>query len=243
MERLHVRRAFAHALDREGLVKALVNGHGTPATSIVPPQQWGSVAPKEQVEGIYAGLRKYPFDLAMAREELRQSSVPNGCKASIKYPNSKPQFGKAALNLSENLKQIGIDLEVKEITAEQWLADIYAHEDLGLQMLSTGPDNPDPADYPNVYFASKNAVKNGLNMANYRNPRVDELLQKQESTTDKAVRTAAIGEILKIASDDLAYLPVWWEDVAMAISDRLAYRDFNAFWTFQNLGAHVTRSA
>jgi hypothetical protein len=38
---------------------------------------------------------------------------------------------------------------------------------------------------------------------------------------------------------DLPYLPIWWEDQAMAVSSKLCYTGFNAFvydqpWTTRN---------
>jgi hypothetical protein len=39
---------------------------------------------------------------------------------------------------------------------------------------------------------------------------------------------------------DLPYLPIWWEEQAMAVSNKLRYTGFNAFvfdqpWTIRNL--------
>ena len=64
---IHVRRAFAHAFDSHGFVRSVLRGHGQAATSVVPPGQWGNLAPAAEVKKIYASLPKYPFSIAKAK--------------------------------------------------------------------------------------------------------------------------------------------------------------------------------
>jgi peptide/nickel transport system substrate-binding protein len=226
---VHVRRAFAHALDKEGLLNALLKGHGQPAVSLPPPGQWGGVLPQDQVRELYATFPVYGFDLAKANEELAESLAPDGFAATVQYPDASPELGKIALSLSENLKQIGVQLTVTEVTSEKWLSDLYSHENLGIQAIQFLPDYPDPANYANLH-ASVQAVKNGPNLANYNNPTVDRLIGEQQSSADPAVRAKAMGEMLRIAAEELPYLPVLWPDTAMAIRDTYVYEGFNALY-------------
>lgn len=228
---IHVRRAVAHAVNRQGIVDALLPGVATPATSIVPRHQWeGLDIPAEEVDAIYDGLRTYEFDLDLARQELEQSAFPDGFSAEIKYGNAKPHLGRAAQNLAENLAQIGVELTVTEVPISQEIADVTSHENIGMRFLSFTASLMDPANYPNFMLGSDNARPGGFNVPHYLNERVDELLQTQETTTDVQVRADALGELMRILSEDLPYLPVWWEDVVMAKADRYAYDNFHPFF-------------
>ena len=241
---IHVRRAFAYALDRDGLVNAVFRGKAQPANSLVPPGQWASVLPADEVAALYATFPDYQFDLAKAEEELAQSSQASGFEVSVVYPDSVPQLGKILLSLSENLKQIGVTLDVEQVTSDKWLNDIYAREgSLGMQSMVFVPDFPDPSNYPPVLLGSQHAVKNDFNLANYKNPQVDELLTEQQTSADNAVRARALGEVLKIAQTDLPYLPVLWPDTAMAIKSDFVYTGYSALWFDQPWATKVQPAA
>ena len=239
---VHVRRAFNYALDREGLVNALLQGRGEAATTINPPGMWAGVQEEAEVRAAYENLTTYSFDMDAAADELAQSSVPNGFEVSVQTPTGYPELGQMALNLSENLSQIGVTVNVTEVDDNKWLNDYFAHENLGLQVMSYFPDFADPANYPFLFLHSDNAVENGLNGANYRNDEVDAALDLALSDSDPAARAGALHEALQIAGEDAAIVPGFWPDTAIAISDEFAYEGFSAFFYNQpwlNRGFHA----
>jgi peptide/nickel transport system substrate-binding protein len=240
---IHVRRAFAHALDTRGLVNALLRGHGAAAASIVPPVAWSGLLTAGQTRAMYASLQKYPFDLAKAKQELAQSSAPNGFKATYNFPDSFPEMGKAALSLAENLKQLNVSLDVKQQPFNQWLAENRAHGRFGLGPGIWFMDYLDPADVLDLFLNSKFAVKNGLNNATYENPHVDKLLTLQKSTTSPSVRARALTQVQRIASADLPYLPLWYPSIAMAVRKKYAYRNFGPLYIYQPWARYISTAS
>jgi peptide/nickel transport system substrate-binding protein len=232
-----VRRAISHATDREGLVNTVLAGHGRAATSIVAPEQWGVLLERSKVDELYATFPQYEFDLDKAEFELKNSKFPTFSVTST-YPSSFQSLGKALLSLAENLRPFGVEIDVQEVTQEQFFADIQAHK-TGLHINLWFPDYPDPANYPAVAMHSQYAVKGGYNMANYKNPEVDELLDRQIASLDPAERAELTGEVLQHGARDLPYVPIWWEETIMAIGDDFVYDGFNAFTQFQRWGAAV----
>ena len=230
---VHVRRAFAHAIDKRGLVRTVLRGHGEVANTYPPPQQWGGLLAQKQVRKLYASLPQYPFDLNKAKQELARSSVPNGFTATVVYPDSRKPIGQASLNLSQNLKQIGITLNVREATTSDWINGIYAHKDLGIQVLTFGADYPDPANFPSLILDSKYAVANAFNVSNYKNPAVDRLLVRQAASSKPAVRASLIKQILRISAKDVPYLPVWWQDIGLALKSKYVYSGFSTWYYTQ----------
>jgi peptide/nickel transport system substrate-binding protein len=53
---VHVRRAFAYCLDKTGLVKSVLAGHGSPAPALIPPDFFDAVQPRAETEKLYADI-------------------------------------------------------------------------------------------------------------------------------------------------------------------------------------------
>ena len=237
---IHVRRACAHALDKKGLVNAVLGGHGTVAESVVPPIYWNGLLPQTEIDAIYATLPQYPFDLGQAKAELAQSSVPKGFSWTVSYINSQPALGLAAQSLSQNLKQIGIDLTVKEEPTGQWFDEISKHfggiiADYGFGVV------PDPMDNIKLHFDSSNAVvPDGPNDSNYSNPDVDALIQEAFAESDPHQRAQTMAKILRIVGDDLPELPYWFQDTVMAIKDKYVIKNFGDKTFTQNWAGNIS---
>jgi peptide/nickel transport system substrate-binding protein len=232
---LHVRKAIAYACDREGYVRAFLGGNGTPAACVVPPEQWGSVLPQPQVASMYAKLPSYPFSIENAKKELAQSSHPNGFTTNkILVPNNQPAVLKALESLSTSVKQLGITMPISQVPSNDWLANIYAHKDLGIVCLLFLPDYADPADYMNLIYPSANAVKNNFNLANYKNPKVDKLIQDANSASSNAERAQDLSQVLTISQQDLPYYGLFWQNDVMAIQNKYVYKGFTGLYFNQN---------
>ena len=133
-------------------------------------------------------------------------------------------------SVSENLKQIGINVTVQEIDANQWLAGYFRHENLGMQIMAYYPDFADAANYPYLFFASATAAKDGMNGSNFKNADVDAALKIANEQSDPAARAEALKKVFQIANEDVAVVPVFWPASAMAINNKYKLTGYNAFW-------------
>jgi peptide/nickel transport system substrate-binding protein len=240
---VHVRRAIAYAVDKAGLVNGVLGGYGQVAAAMPPPEQWGGLLGQSQVAAFYKTLPAYSFSLAKAKAELKQSAYPNGFTASVPYPDSEPQLGQLLLSLSQNLKQIGVTLNVKQITSASWFNILFGHPNpLGMQVASWEPDYPDPADATALIYDSANATKNSFNTANYKNPAMDKLLATQENSVSNSVRAHAIQGALKLGATDVPYIPVWYSEIAMALSSKYTFSNFGTWYLYTPWAANITAS-
>lgn len=227
---IHVRKAIAYAVDREGLVKALLKGNGEAATALNPPEMWAGIMAPEEVRKFYATLPSYQFDLDKAKAELAQSKHPNGFEVTVPGSTADPYMINILQSVSENLKQIGITVKVQELDANQWLAGYFRHENLGMQIMAYYPDFADAANYPYLFYASANAVKDGMNGSNFKNPEVDKALEVANQKSDPKARAEALMKVSRIANEDAALVPIFWPASAMAISSKYKLTGYNAFW-------------
>lgn len=184
----------------------------------------------DEVRSFYDTLPQYEFDLEAAAAELAQSSVPDGFEFTVPAIADLPNSVNILLSLSENLKQIGVTLNVEQVDIGAWLDVYFAHENLGMQYMEYFPDYADAVNYPSLFLHSSSAAVDGLNASNYRNPRVDELIDTAIANSDPAVREDALKELFQIATEELAVLPVFFPDSAMAISSQYRLDGYSAFW-------------
>jgi peptide/nickel transport system substrate-binding protein len=238
---VHVRRALAYALNKPGLVKAVLRGYGQPAPTMPPPQQWGDLMSQSKVKALYKSLPQYTFNMAKAKAELAQSNFPNGFTATAPYPDSRQELGKALLSLAQNVKTIGITLNVKQVTTDEWFNTLYTHPSpLGMQTISWGVDYPDPADALALIYPSAFATANAFNTSNYKSPAMDALIDKQNNSVNPAIRAKAISAALKLAATDLPYIPVWYQQIAMALSSKYQFKNFGTWYLYSPWARDIT---
>jgi len=226
----HMRKAIAYSVDRAGLVMALLNGNGETAVALDPPEIWAPLAPTEAVRAFYGTLPDYGFDLEKAKAELAQSAYANGVSFVVPASTADPYMVDVLQSIAQHLTQLGIGMTVQEIDGNQWLAQYFRHENLGMQIMPYHPDFADPVNYPYLFFDSANARKDGMNGSNYRNPDVDEYLAAASEQIDPKTRIEALQQVFRITSDDVAVVPIFWPTSAMAINSKYKLTGYNPFW-------------
>ncbi|WP_285780357.1 ABC transporter substrate-binding protein [Microtetraspora sp. NBRC 13810] len=133
---IHVRRAISYAIDRNALVKSVLFGNGKAANSVFMPT----------VPYYDANTPGLQFDMAKAKAELAQSSVPNGFTTTYLASSGDSTDAAIAQIMQASLKQLGItmniqntdpsavhDLQTKlnfEITHSYWTMDIADPDEL-----------------------------------------------------------------------------------------------------------------
>ncbi|OWV98656.1 ABC transporter substrate-binding protein [Rhizobium sp. R72] len=228
---IHVRRAVAHAVDREGLVKALLKGYGEPATELNPPEMWSGVLPPDEVRAFYATLLPhYRFDLDKAKAELAQSSHADGFDVTIPASTDDPYMVNIMQSVAENLKQIGIRAHIHPVDNNTWFTNYVNHDELGMQIMAYYPDYADAANYPDLFFSKRNAEKGRMNGSNFKNDEVEAELKTANENANPTARANALKRVFEIAHEDVAVVPIFWPHSAMAINNKYKLTGYTAFW-------------
>jgi peptide/nickel transport system substrate-binding protein len=241
---VHVRRAFTHALDKKGLVGALLKGAGQAENSMLPPAMLsGKVSPDRQRE-IYASLPVYDFDLAKARQELAQSAYANGLTATLWY-YAGDTTEKIALTWQRSLKKIGVNLKLLVMDENNGTDREDNHHDLGFHLNDSwaGVDYPDPIDLAATLFPSDQARRGYFNEANYKNPAVDRLIERNVTSLDENVRIDALAQVMKIVATDVPYIPIWTRNDSVALSDKFVYEGSTPWAQYQGWIHNIKRAA
>ena len=210
---LDVRRAIAHAIDRQTLVDRVYNGLARPATTISP-----SANPKwipEIPEG-----EQFTFDLDKAKALLDGAGVKDtngdgtreyqGKNVNLDYyilSDSQTAPGNAEF-IRDWLKQIGIGTTLK-VVASSKLTEIIGKGDYDMFQWGWTPYvDPDPMV---SYFRCNQLSKdpddptNYYNDANWCDPKYDALYKAQNVELDPDKRVDLVHRMLKLFYDSASY--------------------------------------
>jgi peptide/nickel transport system substrate-binding protein len=112
---VRVRQAVKYSVDRQQLVQAVLGGRGTPANDHnVPPNHpfaW------------QAELRAR--DIATARQLLREAGLPDGFEFELVAATDRPVRSDLAVAVSQMAREAGIDLKVRTIDYDTYIAQVY----------------------------------------------------------------------------------------------------------------------
>ncbi len=212
LARREVRTAIAHAIDRQAIIDHVLEGLATPAKEMLAPSNW---AYTDDVE-------VYDHDPEKARALLDAAGLKKrdgGGRFALVYETST---SKERVHIAEaivqSLRELGIDAQLRSLEFGTLYNDVRKGNFQMFSLTWVGVTDPDILYY---VFHSDSVPKDGANRGHYRNPRVDELLQKARQNTDEEVRKKLYAEVLRIVAKDLPYVPLWYSTDVAAMRRRV----------------------
>lgn len=218
--RRELRRAVAHAIDREAIVRYLFGGTARPAAAIFPPEHWAGA------DDLVAPVH----DPALARRLLRNAALD---APRLTYKTSGDPFRlRIAAVLREQLAAVGIVLDIASYDWGTFYGDV-THGRFQLYGLSwVGLRLPDVFRHA---FHSRARPPAGANRGAYQSARVDALIEAAERAPGRARRVALYHEIERVLLDDLPYVPLWFEDQLVITRDDIEGYETDASGNFDAL--------
>jgi len=178
---VRVRKAINYAIDREALVKYVLEGYGTVAQGpFLPTLPWGN-----------PDLKGYNYDPEAAKALLKEAGAENLSFTLMTY-TSRPELPLLAQAIQAQLAEIGVTVEIQagEYSACKKAVSNNTHEAV---LIARGPVY---GGYdPTTLYASDYASDGGYNWSKYSNADFDALLAKAQVTDDTAERYAICQEL------------------------------------------------
>lgn len=190
LDNLKVRQAIAYAIDQQPIIDTAYQGAAEAADSIIGPNVFAHTD-----KGIH-----YKQNMEKAKALLAEAGYPNGFKTEI-WINDNPTRRDIAVILQDQLKQVGIDAEVKVLEWGAYL-DGTARGDHQMFILGWGTVTADP-DYGITNLVSTETQGAAGNRSFYSNPKVDALLKEGRGTLDPEARKKIYEEIQVILQEEL----------------------------------------
>ena len=206
---LRVRQAINHAVDKNAIIQKVLQGAGSPSTSVLEKMLWG-----HKETGTYA------YNPDKARQLLKEANATNAKVVVLSPENRYLLDSQVSQAVAGYLKAVGLDVELKVVGDWPGYLDTAKKREFHLFMLGWGGSTGDPDQLLQSVFHSRRA---GVlwNLQGYKNPAVDELIDSGASTFDPVKRRAIYADIQKRLFDDAPWLFMYRATNFTGISDRV----------------------
>lgn len=197
----YLRQAVDLLIDRDALIKVVLNGAGTPAHSAFTKTHFA-----------YGDSDKpAAVDVAKAKELLKQGGKPDGFTFTFKIGTTpaNQQLGQMIQNM---MKPAGITVNLEKVEFGTLLEQGKTGNYEALQLGWSGRPDPDQNMYD--FYVTKGAQ----NYSQYSNPQVDKLLQDARIGADDQARKASYDQAMKILLDEVPYIYFYHDHNVFGIS-------------------------
>lgn len=186
-----VRQALCYAIDRQGIMDMVADGHGTAVGSSIYPAFTKYFLP-ELVD-------KYPHSVEKAKELLAQAGYPNGFDMTISVPNNYQPHMDTAEVVAEQLREAGIRVTIQPVEWSTWLDTIYNGRQFQATVVGV-----DAANMTARAMLERFTSDYAKNFINYSNPAYDALFQQAINATDEATQTDLYKQMETMLADTAA---------------------------------------
>jgi peptide/nickel transport system substrate-binding protein len=184
---VRVRQALNYAIDKELISKALFDGKAIICAGPISPRTFGHSP----------NLKPYPYDPAKAKALLKEAGHADGIDVRLAYPTYMSQIQEQAEAIAANMTKAGF-----RVTLEPFERAVMWERYKGKQhqlYIYWWDDAPEPDRYMYSLFNSKSRDYY------YKNPAVDELLDKGRTIMDRTERAKVYAQI-----DEMLYKDCPW---------------------------------
>ena len=207
---VRVRRAIAHAINKDAIVRVLYKGAATAANQGMPPVLFGY---NDDISG-------YEYDPQKARDLLAEAGYADGFTVTMWHmPVSRPYFPvptEIAEAIQADLAAVGITVELFTEDWGTYLQDTEAGKH-AMAMLGWTGDNGDPDNFLNVlYSQDKATVGTAGNIGFKKNPEFQSLLDRALLNYDQAERGRLYMEANKLLVDQCSHIFIAHADQNLA---------------------------
>lgn len=202
LSKVAVRRAIAHAIDREQLVESLWHGLATVTDSMMPEGHWAR-----------ADLVPNAYDPELALQLLEEAGFPDSDgtgpepRLRITYKTSTSESARLQAEvLQQMLAAVGIEMEIRTLEFATFFQDVQQGNFQMYSLRWTGV--LDPHLY-SLALHSESVPPNGANRNRFRHPRFDQLTELGARFLTPDQRRPHYVEAQEILNRELPYISLF----------------------------------
>jgi len=179
LDNVKVRKAIAHAIDRQAIIDGAMFGLGTPIGTHFAPHHPDYV----DLTGNSA------YDPELSKKLLAEAGFADGFTTTLKLP--PPSYARRGGEIiAAQLRAVGIETEISNLEWAQWLEQVFRGKDYGLTIVShTEPFDIGIYARPDYYFQ-------------YGKPEFQQIMETLNKSTVPAERTALLALAQTMISED-----------------------------------------
>ena len=220
-----VRRALTYAINRNEILDNYLNGYGELAVSPVTPIFKNSID---------SNITPYPYDVKKAKELLAEEGWrdsnndgildKNGIKFSftLDIPSGNPRRQFASTVVKNNLKEIGIEMNVEQMEMGVFLDNVFGKK-INAWMASWYV--PIPIELKPFWYSDLETTP--MNLVGYQNKSVDKLLDEMGKKNSEKRMNELYFQFQKIIHEDEPVTFLYWMDDIVGYNKRIKNIDIN----------------
>ncbi|MEZ4703706.1 MAG: ABC transporter substrate-binding protein [Bdellovibrionota bacterium] len=199
-DKVEVRQAIAHALNRKSYIDAIYHGRAKVAESIIPFNMWGYTQ----------DVKHYDYNPDRAKQLLAKAGLKDGFKTELwALPFARaynPDGKKMAELMQADLKAVGIEAKIVTFDSTTYMNKVEVWEHTMAQ-LGWSSDNGDPDNfvYPLLSCAS---AQNGTNITKWCDKDFDAIIQKAQTLIDRGQRSELYKKAQQIYKEQVPSIPL-----------------------------------
>lgn len=185
-----VRQAINYAVDKQALIDTVWWGYGQEIGSHYPPMLKEYLDTNEAIT----------YDPEKAKQLLEEAGYAQGLTLEMYLPSSYPNYVAAGQVIADQLKKIGLTINIHTVEWGFWLSDVYTGRKYDLTVTGhTGRLDP-------YALLARYHSESKENYMNYKNERVDEILTQVQQERDEQQRLKLYQELQQILAEDVPAL-------------------------------------
>jgi peptide/nickel transport system substrate-binding protein len=215
---INVKRALLHAIDRDAIIESVLRGYGRPATGPISPALQAYYNPD---------VATYAYDPEGAVALLEASGWTRGADGVMVKDGQRLAF---VLDVGRNRdlepisalvqdywKDIGVEATLNTMEWNAYIQKVVVQRDYDATInWWITPADPDVFAY---YHSS--AAGTGFNLPGYKDPVIDDLLERGRAASDVDERIAIYAEFQEQVAEKLPYMFLWYPDEIQARATNL----------------------
>jgi peptide/nickel transport system substrate-binding protein len=213
LQKLSVRRAISHAIDRSVIVKSVVDGHGNVANQAL--HEW--------TEGHDPNAKwPYNYDLGKAKKMLAEAGYPNGFEIDFIAPAGRYTKDKEVTQaLAGMLNAAGVKVNFKPLAWKRFVQVFRARGKAGakpfIYYIGYGNGSGDSDGTLGSITSCKGS------WSGYCNPKVDEKLQSALTNLDLKARGVAFRDVVKMMTKDVSHVMIWQTEFIYGLGSKVEW--------------------
>lgn len=224
------RKAVAYLIDKEFIVKRLLQEKGTVMYSVISPgnKEWycdqvatygKGMSREERKKAAYEILKEAGYTWKTPPIKEGQVGKGSGLTApsgeeikglSILVPPADydPVRSMAGTMIQEWLQELGIDVKVKPMPFNAMMDQVKSRKEFDMVIMGYGNLSLDP-DYLRRFFESEEKGHRGDNITGYSSQSFDQLAKAASSCMDREERKKLVCEMQRLLSEELPVIPLY----------------------------------
>lgn len=206
-----VRQAMMYAIDRVGLVEAVLLGEGVVRNSPIFGPEW---------MGVPEGLNEYPYDPDQARSLLEEAGWDFNREVEFIITPGNNEADTHSEIAQQQLAEVGFKMKILQVDVAENQRRTIQSTDFDIRNVGGGVFRADPS-VSESYMTTDTWTPNGGNYGHYSNPEIDELYKQGKATGDLEERKQIYTEIALILNDECPWIWLYSPNSAYGVSNRL----------------------